>query len=475
MMAKDNISRRDFLKLFGIGAATATATMIGCSPNAQEDGNSNQAGNHTGEPPKDKMTYRINPTTKDRVSLLGYGCMRFPTKTDVYGKEVINQDIVNQLVDYAIEHGVNFFDTSPRYIQGMSEAATGAALSRHPREKYFVSTKLSNQSPEHWRKEKSIEMYHQSFKNLQVDVIDYYLLHSIGGAGMDILKGRYLDNGVLDFLLEERKKGKIRNLGFSYHGDIEPFNYLLANHDKYQWDFALIQLNYIDWKHAAKPLNTNAEYLYGELEKRNIPALVMEPLLGGRLASLPYHLFRQLKTRRPDASAAEWAFRYAGSQKGVLSVLSGMIYMEHLKDNLRTYSPLQYVDNEELALLEDIATQYIKYPLVDCTDCQYCMPCPYGINIPGVFSFYNKMVNDGFVPKNLQDKNYRKLRRNFLIEYSRRLQLERQANHCTGCEICLDRCPQRIQIPNQLNRINNFVENLKQEKQFEIENNAPIY
>jgi predicted aldo/keto reductase-like oxidoreductase len=468
MKTQNNISRRDFLKLFGMGVTAATATMVGCSPNIEDNSNSVQTGGRTGEPPKDKMTYRISSTTKDKVSLLGYGCMRFQTKTDIYGKTVINQEVVNQLIDYSIEHGVNFFDTSPRYIQGMSETAVGIALSRHPREKYFISTKLSNQSQEHWTRNKSIEMYHQSFKNLRVDVIDYYLLHSIGGSGMNNLKSRYLDNGILDFLLAEREKGKIRNLGFSYHGDIEPFNYLLANHDKYQWNFALIQLNYVDWKHAAKPMNTNAEYLYGELEKRNIPAIVMEPLLGGRLASLPYHLFKQLKTRSPNASAAEWAFRYAGSPQGVLSVLSGMVYMEHLKDNIRTYSPLQPVDKEDLALLEYIAEQYIKYPLIDCTDCQYCMPCPYGINIPQIFMFYNKMVNDGTLPQNLQDKNYRKLRRNFLIEYNRQLQLERQAAFCIGCEICLDRCPQRIQIPNQMNRINTFVENLKQEKEFKI-------
>ena len=179
-------------------------------------------------------------------------------------------------------------------------------------------------------------MYRRSFQDLQVDYIDYYLLHGIGMGGMEALRSRYLDNGMLDFLLKEREAGRIRNLGFSYHGDIEVFDYLLSRQDELKWDFVQIQLNYLDWKHAKEvnPRNTDAEYLYGELSKRGIPAVIMEPLLGGRLSNVHDHIVARLKQRRPDDSVASWAFRYAGTPEHVLTVLSGMTYMEHLQDNI---------------------------------------------------------------------------------------------------------------------------------------------
>ena len=189
--------------------------------------------------------------------------------------------MVNDLVDYAIAHGVNYFDTSPAYCRGKSEHATGIALSRHPRDKYFIATKLSNFSPATWSREASIAMYRNSLKELQVDYIDYLLLNGVGkGGGMEEFESRFMKNGILDFLQVVRKAGRSRNLGFSYLGDIRVFDYLLSRHDEYKWDFVQIQLNYLDWKYAKQinPRNTDAEYLYGELEKRGIPAVIMEPL-----------------------------------------------------------------------------------------------------------------------------------------------------------------------------------------------------
>lgn len=329
-----NMDRRHFLKILGAGTALTTAAVYGCG-----DGKRTVVdpwGHHAGDVPKDKMTYRENPATGDRVSILGYGCMRLPT-IDVDGGEgnedEIDQETVNKLTDYALAHGVNYFDTSPAYCKGRSEHAMGIALSRHPRNSYFIATKLSNFSPDQWSREKSLAMYQNSLNELQVEYIDYMLLHGIGMGGMEAFRGRYVDNGILDFLIEERKKGRIRNLGFSYHGDIEVFDYLLSRHDEYHWDFVQIQLNYVDWLHAKEvnPRNTNAEYLYGELLKRGIPAVIMEPLLGGRLSNVPDHIVARLKQRRPDDSVASWAFRFAGSPENVLTVLSGMTYMEHLQ------------------------------------------------------------------------------------------------------------------------------------------------
>lgn len=454
-----NIERRKFLKVLGGAAAASVVMATGCGPNSKTS-ESKEGG--LVEVPKDKMTYRVTPNTGDKVSLLGYGCMRLPMKKKASGEgEEIDQEAVNKSVDYAIEHGVNYFDTSPFYLRGFSEISMGIALSRHPRDKYFIATKLST-FPEdrHLRsREGSMAMYEKSFKGLQVDYIDYYLLHATGLGGMKAVKERFYDNGMLDFLLEERKKGRIRNLGWSFHGDLEVFDHLLSLDIK--WDFVMIQLNYVDWKHASGA-NINAEYLYGELQKRNIPAIVMEPILGGQLAKLSDFLMAQLKQRRPQESAASWAFRYAGSFPGVLTVLSGMTYMENLQENIRTYSPLEPLSNDELVLLEDIAQMFLKYPSIPCTNCQYCMPCSYGIDIPSVFTHYNKCVNEGNVPKTSNDENYTAARRAFLVGYDRSVPRLRQANHCIACNQCVPHCPQRIDIPNEMARIDKFTEQLKQ-------------
>lgn len=413
---------------------------------------------------KGKMTYRTNPTTGDKVSLLGYGCMRWPTLPTE--GEPLDQETINRLVDHAIEYGVNYFDTSPAYCKGRSEEATGIALKRHPRDKYFIATKLSNFSPSTWSRKESMKMYHDSFKNLQVDYIDYMLLHGVGMGdnGMATLNARYIDNGMLDFLMEEREAGRIRNLGFSYHGDIKVFDYLLSQHDKYKWDFVQIQMNYLDWHHAREvnPRNTDAEYLYGELAKRGIPAIIMEPLLGGRLSKVHDHIVARLKQKEPERSVASWAFRYAGTPDGVLTVLSGMTYMEHLDDNLRSFCPLKPLTAEETQFLYETADLMMHFPTIPCNDCKYCMPCPYGLDIPGILLHYNKCVNEGNVPENEQAANYREARRAFLIGYDRSVPKLRQADHCIGCNQCKPHCPQNIDIPAQLNRINDFVEELKQ-------------
>ena len=412
-MEKNNspINRRKFIKIVGISTAALSGVLPGCTSEKKETAGNSSAPQASGE-----MTYRT-AACGDKVSLLGYGCMRWPTlPSPAQDGNVIDQAAVNDLVDYAIAHGVTYFDTSPVYMQGWSEKSTGIALKRHPREKWQIATKLSNFS--NYTRENSIAMYKKSFEDLQVDYIDYYLLHSIGNGGIETFRGRYIDNGMIDYLMEERKAGRIRNLGFSFHGTQAVFDEVLAMHDKVHWDFVQIQLNYSDWRHATGS-NVNAEYLYGELEKRNIQAIIMEPLLGGRLSKLPEHIIARLKQRRPEDSVASWAFRFAGSPEKVLTVLSGMTYKEHLIDNLRTYSPLIPLSDEDYEFLEETAQLIMKYPTVPCNDCKYCMPCPYGIDIPGVLLHYNKCVNEGNIPKSRQDENYRQARRAFLVGYDR--------------------------------------------------------
>ena len=461
---KKDIDRREFLKVLGVGAAATSAALYGCG----SKGTSTTSTGVSGSASTGEMTYRTNPTTGDRVSILGYGCMRWPTISNSSARDSsdeIDQEMVNQLVDYAIAHGVNYFDTSPAYCKGRSERATGIALSRYPRDKYFIATKLSNFSRNTWSREASIAMYRNSLKELQVDYLDYMLLHGVGmGSGMQEFEERYINNGILDFLMKEREAGRIRNLGFSYHGDVKVFDYLLSRHDDFKWDFVQIQLNYVDWKHAKEvnTRNTDAEYLYAELEKRGIPAIIMEPLLGGRLSSVPNHIVARLRQRRPDDSVASWAFRFAGSHDKVLCVLSGMTYMEHLQDNVRTYSPLIPLTADDKAFLEETARLMLTYPTIPCNDCKYCMPCPYGIDIPSILIHYNKCVNEGNVPESVQEENYRKARRAFLVGYDRSVPRLRQANHCIGCNQCVHHCPQNINIPGELHRIDRFVEQLKQ-------------
>ena len=458
---KDGLDRREFLKRLGAGTAAAIS-FAGCRPK----GGGAATISEGGDMPAGEMTCRINPKTGERVSILGYGCMRWPT--DENGD--IDQEQVNRLVDFAIAHGVNYFDTSPAYCKGMSERATGIALSRHPRDKWVVATKLSNFAPSTWSREASMAMYRNSFKELQVDRIDYMLLHAVG-MGSDAMRefeSRYIDNGMLDFLLSEREAGRIGNLGFSYHGDIAVFDRLLAEHDKYKWDFVQIQLNYVDWRHGREldPRSNDAEYLYGELQKRGIPAIIMEPLLGGRLSNVHDHIAAELRERRNDRSVASWAFRFAASPEGVLTVLSGMTYMEHLRDNLATYSPLEPLSEEESEFLKRMAQALLRYPTIPCNDCKYCMPCPYGLDIPGILLHYNRCVNEGRLPSSSGDENYRRARREFLIGYDRSVPRLRQADHCIGCKECVRHCPQRIDIPAQMRRIDRFVEDLKQGREF---------
>ena len=471
---KKKISRRRFLGLLGAGtsAVAGTSVITGCGKKSENDTAQEEYRNQQ-EPPVGKMTYRTNTKTGDKVSLLGYGMMRLPTtdngsarNADNPDGQEIDQDMVNKLVDYAIEHGINYFDTSPAYCRGLSERSTGIALKRHPRNKFYVATKLSNFAEDTWSAEASKQMFRNSLKELQVDYIDYYLLHGIGMGGMEALHGRYLDNGILDWLLEQRKEGKIRNLGFSYHGDIEVFDYLLSQNDKYKWDFVQIQLNYLDWNFAKQinDRNTDAKYLYAELQKRNIQAVIMEPLLGGRLANVPQFVALEMKKRRPESSVASWAFRYAGTHKDVLTVLSGMTYMEHLKDNLLSYCPLVPCNSEETFFLEDtIAKEIVGLETIPCNDCKYCMPCPYGVDIPAIFVHYNKCKNEGTLPANAENKAYRTLRRNYLIGIDRAVPKLRQAAHCIGCGQCMPHCPQKIQIPDELHKIDRFVEQLKRD------------
>ena len=445
------MKRREFIQISGAAALAAA-----CAPK-----NTNKPATEQGP---EQMVLRENPKNGDKVSLLGFVCMRWPMLQDANGRPTeIDQEAVNEMVDYAIEHGINYFDTSPAYLMGQSEKAAGIALSRHPRDKYFIATKLSNfmdASPE-----ASIKMYQDSFEQLKTDYFDYYLLHAIGRGGKEAFNHRYVQNGMMDFLRKEKAAGRIRNLGFSFHGAKHEFDAFMEMHDSGEqvWDFVQIEMNYVDWTHADGVRNVNADYLYAELDKRGLPIVIMEPLLGGRLANVPEGIARQMKQREPDKSIASWAFRFCGTHPRVLCTLSGMTSMDPLRDNINTFGHFQPLTDEELDFLEQMATQMMEYPLVNCTDCKYCMPCPWGIDIPGTFQHYNRAITEGTYAQSREQKDYHKLKKAYLVSYDRAVPTVRQADHCISCGECLSHCPQSIPIPRQLRRIAQYVEDLKQD------------
>jgi predicted aldo/keto reductase-like oxidoreductase len=448
------MKRRDFIKISGAGALTLGAAAVGCAPK--------KTASSSPEEGPEEMVYRENPANGDKVSLLGFGCMRWPM-VDKDGGRVIDQDAVNEMVDYALEHGINYFDTSPAYLMGQSEKAAGIALSRHPRNSYYIATKLSNFN--NATPEASIQMYKDSFEQLKTDYFDYYLLHAIGSGGVAAFEQRYVQNGMMEFLVKEKEAGRIRNLGFSFHGAPGEFDELISLHDsgRYHWDFVQIEMNFVDWNHADGRRNANASYLYEELDKRGIPIVIMEPLLGGRLANVPDAIAKQMKEREPDKSVASWAFRFCGTHPRVLCALSGMTNMDPLLDNVKTFTHFKPLTEEELDFLERMATQMMEYPTVNCTDCKYCMPCPWGIDIPGIFKHYNTSVTEGRYPQTKEQEDYQKLKRAYLVSYDRAIPTLRQAEHCIHCGECLSHCPQSIPIPRELQRINRYIEKLKQD------------
>ena len=447
------MDRRDFLKTAGAGAlAVGTTSLTGCS--FSSDKRTEVSGDA-------EMQMRTSPKNGEKVSLLGYGCMRWPMKKGEDGKDHIDQEAVNEMVDYAYRNGVNYYDTSPAYLQGQSEEAAGIALSRYPRESYYIATKLSNFN--NFSREAGLKMYRDSQKALRTDYFDYYLLHAIGTSGFEGFEKRYINNGLLDFLLEEREAGRIRNLGFSFHGRKEVFDQFMVLHEKYHWDFVQIEMNYVDWEHAKVPENVNADYLYEELAKRNIPATIMEPLLGGRLAKLPDAISERMKEREPQMSIASWAFRFCGSYPNILTVLSGMSSMDPLIENVETFSHFKPLNDEEKAFLMEMANLMEDYPTVPCTACSYCMPCPYGIDIPTIFRHYNDHVNSGEIAQSCEQDHFQRLKRRYLVSYDRAVETVRQADHCIGCGQCRPKCPQSIDIPRALRHIDRYVEKLKRE------------
>lgn len=360
-----------------------------------------------------------------QVSLLGMGTMRLPCKTPLKRESnpLIDYDRAQELVDIAYKNGVNYFDTAYMYHVGKSESFIGEALSEYPRDTYFLADKLPI-----WMCKKPGDMeriFTRQMKRTGHSFFDFYLLHSLDGGAFD----RCEKFGAYDFLLKKREEGKVKNIGFSFHGTVEDLKRIVAAH---KWDFAQIQLNYLDWK------NQNAKEQYEVLTDAGIPVIIMEPVRGGKLADVSPEVEKMFSSVRPGKSAASWAISFAASHSNVITVLSGMNSEEQLLDNLDTLTDFTPLNEQELRLCFNAAAIINKSEVIPCTGCDYCSDCPRGVKISSIFDVYNKLKN-GELEKAEAAGIYNSISNN--------------ADACVNCGQCAGHCPQGIKIPELLNGV----------------------
>jgi predicted aldo/keto reductase-like oxidoreductase len=366
------------------------------------------------------------------ISLLGFGLMRLPRASK--NSAGIDYEASSKLIDYAMTNGVNYYDTA--YTYDGSEAFAGRALSKYPRDSYCLATKCPP-----WMVKKADDfenIFAEELERCKTNYFDFYLVHNFAqelkrADGNDEYFEKFGKIGMYDMLKQKKAEGKIRRLGFSFHGTLALFQKAL---DKYEWDFAQIQLNYMDWT------ATNAKIQYEMLTKHHIPIVVMEPLRGGALAALNEESAKIPKQARPDASLASWGIRYAASFPNVITVLSGMNAMDQVEDNIATMNGFQPVSGPEKELLYQTAVIYNRSGAIGCTGCRYCAPCPKGVDIPRIFSIYNhyRLVNFR-IPF---DNGYSTLSEN------------EKASSCVQCGLCAEKCPQHLDIPAYMREIDAF-------------------
>ena len=366
------------------------------------------------------------------TSLLGYGCMRFPTLPDGRIDEVRAEKLLNT----AREAGVNYFDTAFPYHGGESEPFVGRVIAKWPRESFYLATKLPLWSCKTLDEAKDI--FEKQFERLGVDYIDFYLLHSLHKARYDAAK----EIGIVDWLWEQKAAGRIRNFGFSCHDNAAGFEHILRDQP---WDFCQLQYNYLDTDDRAEEIAGDRGYAL--TEELNVPLIIMEPIKGGTLAQLPSDAAAPLNALDADASAASWALRWVASHKNVKVVLSGMSAEDQLDDNLATFGdfrPMTDAENAAIRQTADVLRSHIK---IGCTGCRYCMPCPMGVDIPDNFSIWNKLGMFG---------NKDAIRQ----QWTARFPDAEKAIHCVRCGKCEAVCPQHLPIRDSLAKLQTELDNL---------------
>ena len=367
------------------------------------------------------MLYRTVPKTGDRLSILGFGCMRLPSKN-----RGIDEERTIRQIRHAIDSGVNYFDTAPAYHFGKSEQILGKALQDGYREKVKIATKLP-----HWSVRERADMDRilaGQLATLKTDHIDYYLLHSLGKESWEKLEKL----GVLEFLDKAKAEGKIQNAGFSFHGTFDAFRQIV---DAYDWQFCQIQYNFLDEHNQAG--TAGLRYAAG----KNLAVMVMEPLRGGNLAGPVPEEIQKIWDEAPvKRSPAEWGLRWVWNHPEVTVVLSGMNNEAHIDENIRTAGSAlpQSLPPEDLARIDRVKETYRQLMKVGCTGCGYCMPCPAGVDIPGCFALYNA---HHLFP------NDRAPRFQYIGHHGGLIGDVSYAGLCRQCGKCEKACPQHLPIP----------------------------
>lgn len=378
------------------------------------------------------MQTRRNSKNADELSILGFGCMRFPMK----GNSIDETRSIAMIRD-AIERGINYFDTAYFYHGGKSESLLGAALSDGYRERVKVATKLPPFMVS--KLEGAKKIFETQCTKLRTDYIDYYLLHMLPDkATLD----RMIQIGVMDWMEQLKKEGKIRNIGFSFHGSRADFEGLIK---AYPWDFCQIQYNYVDENNQATKAGLK---LAGSL---GIPVIVMEPLRGGKLVNnLPAEVKKEFESFRITRTPAEWALRWIWNHPEVNVILSGMSDEQQLSENISIAqnAKANSLSEEELAIFDRVKAVMLQKTKVPCTGCAYCMPCPSGVDIPGCFAAYN----DKYL---LETKGGRW---NYLQTLGTMAKQPSYASLCTECGKCERHCPQNIQIRKELKTVKKEME-----------------
>ena len=353
------------------------------------------------------------------LSALGMGNMRLPV-TDVRNGP-IDEAKALEIIDYVYQNGVNYFDTAYMYHGGESERFVGKALSRYPRDSFFLATKMPSGELERGRSPQ--EIFEEQLQKCQVDYFDFYLLHNLNEGSYAVFTDP--DRGVIPYLLEQKKQGRIRHLGLSSHAAPETLKRFLDSYDFPE--FVQIQLNYFDWEFQ------NAKAQYEIIESHGIPVWVMEPCRGGRLASLSPDADRILTDRNPDRSVASWAFRYLLGLGAVGVILSGMTELSQAQDNLKTFTEGAPLSPEESDTLQKALDLFRAQNIIPCTACHYCDGCPMGLDIPELLRLFNRFrLNPG----------------PFIWMDMERIDPDKRPDACIACGACVHKCPQNIQIPD---------------------------
>ena len=366
------------------------------------------------------MEYTMMGKLDERVSRLGFGCMRFPTTPE--GK--IDEPRAEAMLKHAYETGVNYFDTAYFYHNRQSEEFVGRVIKQWPRESFKLATKLPMGIIE--SVEQAHEIFEGQFKTMDVEYFDYYLLHAINGKKFDWI----VENGIIEWLLEEQKKGRIRHLGFSFHDNYEAFERIITYRD---WDFCQIQFNYMD-------VDIQAGMKGYELAKKlNVPLVIMEPVKGGSLATLSEDIVDMFKAEKPEWSVASWALRWVKSLDNCKVILSGMSDEAQVEDNLATFVDDSVLSEQEMQVVDKVREAIRAKVFVGCTACKYCMPCPFGVDIPRNF----RMMNDYAMYNNKGG-----------LEWAwKNMKEEERASNCRKCGACEKACPQQLPIRQNLAEI----------------------